>query len=127
MFNIFRMGGFFGDGSENIEQITPEEALRKLSEDKGKNNVKIIDVREPQEFSGNLGHIENAKLIPMKLLPLKIKEMEACKDKEIIAVCHTGARSRSACAILKKHGFNNVYNLKGGMHLWKKYGFKTKI
>ncbi|MHB8232763.1 MAG: rhodanese-like domain-containing protein [bacterium] len=122
MFNIFRREGLFGD----VKQITPEDAFKKLSEDKNKNTV-IIDVREPHEFSGSLGHIENAKSIPIKLLPLKIKELEAYKDKEIIAVCHSGARSHSACGVLKRHGFNNAYNLKGGMLLWKKSGLKTHI
>ncbi|MDA8157703.1 MAG: rhodanese-like domain-containing protein [Deltaproteobacteria bacterium] len=122
MFNIFRREGQFGD----VNQITPEEVFKKLSEDKGKNTV-IIDVREPHEFSGNLGHIENAKLIPIRLLPLKINELSDYKDKDIIAVCHSGARSYSACSMLKRHGFNNVYNLKGGMLLWKKSGLKTRI
>ena len=122
MFNIFRREGQFGD----VNQITPEEVFKKLSEDKYKNTV-IIDVREPHEFSGNLGHIENAKLIPIKLLPLKINELAAYKDKNIIAVCHSGVRSHSACSMLKRHGFNNVYNLKGGMLLWKKSGLKTHM
>ncbi len=122
MFNIFKREGLFGD----VNQITPEEAHKKISEDKGKNTL-IIDVREPHEFNGNLGHIENAKLIPIRLLPLKIADLEAYKDKDIIAVCHSGARSYSACSMLKRHGFDKVYNLKGGMLLWKKSGLKTLI
>ena len=121
MFNIFRGGGL----SEEIEQITPEEAFKKISKEHKGEEVLIIDVREPHEFNGNLGHIENAKLIPLRLLPLKIKELEHSKDKEIIAVCHSGARSYSACAMLKRHGFNKVRNLKGGMLLWKKNGLKS--
>jgi rhodanese-related sulfurtransferase len=122
MFNIFKREGLFGD----VSQITPEEAFKKISEDKNKNTV-IIDVREPHEFNGNLGHIENARLVPISILPLKIKDLENYKDKDIIAVCHSGARSYSACIMLKRHGFNSVYNLKGGMLLWKKTGFKTHI
>ena len=122
MFNIFRREVLFGD----VNQIIPEEAFKKLSADKGKNTV-IVDVRDPHKFSGNLGYIENAKLIPMRLLPLKINEMIAYKDKDIIVVCHSGERSYSACSMLKRHGFNNVYNLKGGMLLWKKSGLKTHM
>ena len=122
MFNIFKREGLFGD----VNQITPEDAHKKISEDKGKNTL-IIDVREPHEFNGNLGHIENAKLIPIRLLPLKIADLEAYKDKDIIAVCHSGPRSYSACYMLKRHGFDKVYNLKGGMLLWKKSGLKTFI
>ena len=123
MFNIFRWEGLLGG---DVQQINPEEAFKKLSDSKG-NNAIVIDVREPQEFNGKLGHIENAKLIPIRLLPLKVKELEQYKNKEIIAVCHSGARSYSAAAMLKRHGFENVYNLKGGMLLWKKTGLKTSI
>ncbi len=123
MFNIFK-----GEGcSKDVSQITPEEAFKKLSEDKEGKNTIVIDVRDPHEYSGNLGHLENSKLIPIKLLPLKIKELEPHKEKEIIAVCRSGVRSYSACAMLKRHGFNNVYNLKGGMLMWKKMGLKTHM
>lgn len=123
MFNIFRREGL----SEAIDQIVPEDAARKISGAGGAEKALVIDVREPHEFNGSLGHIENAKLIPFKLLPLKINELEKHKDKEIIVVCHSGARSYSACSILKRHGFNKVYNLKGGMLLWKRNGFKSLI
>lgn len=120
MFNIFRREGLSG----GVEQITPDEALKKIS---GDEKALIIDVREAHEFNGKLGHIENAKLMPIKLLPLKIEELEPYKDKEIIAVCHSGARSYSVCIMLKRHGFNKVYNLKGGMILWKKSGLKSHV
>jgi len=87
----------------------------------------VIDVREVHEFNGKLGHIENAKSVPIRLLPLKIADLEAYKDKEIIAVCHSGARSYSVCIMLKRHGFDKVYNLKGGMISWKKFGFKSHV
>ncbi len=123
MFNIFKREGLFGD----VSQITPDEAFKKLSEDKESKNTLVIDVREPNEYNGNLGHIENSHLIPIRLLPLKIQELEKHKDKDIIAVCHSGARSYSACTMLKRHGFNKVHNLKGGMLLWKKMGLKTHM
>ncbi len=122
MLNIFSREGLSGD----ISHVTPEEALKMISEDRNKNIV-VLDVREPHEFNGNLGHIESAKLIPIKLLPSKIDELEAYKDKEIIAVCRSGIRSYSACVTLKRHGFGKVHNLKGGMLLWKKSGLKSHI
>ncbi|HEC25531.1 MAG TPA: rhodanese-like domain-containing protein [bacterium] len=122
MFNIFRREGLSGD----VRQITPDDAFKKLSENTEGNTV-VIDVRDPNEFSGKLGHIEDAKLVPIKILPLKIEELVQYKDKEIIVVCHSGARSYSACIMFKRHGFDNVYNMKGGMLLWKKAGFETHI
>ncbi len=123
MFNIFRREGL----TPGIEQLGPLEAFKKLiSPEEGKNAV-VIDVREPDEFRGKLGHIENSELIPLRLLPLKVKELEKYKDKEIIVVCHSGARSYSAAIILKRHGFASVFNLSGGMLLWKKHGLKSSL
>ena len=120
MFNIFGRS----DSASEIKQINPEEALKIIEKNKGAKTI-ILDVREPHEFKGNLGHIKNAQLVPLKLLPLKVKELEKHKEDDIIVVCHSGARSYSACNILKRHGFKNVHNLKGGMILWKKLGMDS--
>lgn len=122
MFNIFRREG----SSYEIEQIVPDEAHKKIYGSNAKEDVLVIDVRDAHEFNGNLGHIENSKLIPLRVLPLKVNEIEKYKDKDVIVVCHSGARSYSACMVLKRHGFNKVYNLKGGMLLWKKMGLKSQ-
>lgn len=129
MFNIFERR----DTGNEVKQINPEEAIRIIEKHKGGHlddrqeatTTVIVDVRDPHEFSGNLGHISNAILIPLKLLPLKIKELEHHKENNIIVVCRSGSRSNIACSMLKRHGFKNVYNLKGGMLLWKKLGLKS--
>ncbi len=120
MFNIFGRS----DSSSEIKQINPEEALKIIEKNKGVKTL-ILDVREPHEFKGKLGHIKNATLVPLKLLPLKAKELEKHKEDDIIVVCHSGTRSYSACNILKRHGFKNVHNLKGGMILWKRLGLDS--
>ena len=120
MFNIVGRS----DSASEIKQINPEEALKIIEKNKGAKTI-ILDVREPHEFKGNLGHIKNAMLVPLKLLSLKAKELEKHKEDDIIVVCHSGIRSHSACNILKRHGFKNVYNLKGGMILWKRLGLDS--
>lgn len=122
MFNIFRWEGLFGGG--DVPEITPEEAYKKISDSKGNKTI-VIDVRESSEFSGRLGHIENSILVPIRLLQFKMQDLEEYKNKEVIVVCHSGARSYSACNMLKRHGFENVYNLRGGMLSWKKAGLKS--
>ena len=44
---------------------------------------------------------------------------EKYKDKPVIVVCRSGSRSASGCAMLKKQGFDQVYNLRGGLMAWK--------
>ncbi|MDP2601329.1 MAG: MBL fold metallo-hydrolase [Deltaproteobacteria bacterium] len=78
----------------------------------------IVDVREPEEFTGELGHIQGSILIPLKDLTARADELSAHKEKHIIAVCRAGVRSTTAAAILTGLGYEHVSNLKGGMLDW---------
>jgi rhodanese-related sulfurtransferase len=78
----------------------------------------IIDVREPEEFVSDLGHIEGALLIPMDALVRRLPKLAGYVDRSVVVVCRAGARSRSACAILRAAGFRQVRNLEGGMLAW---------
>jgi sulfur dioxygenase len=78
----------------------------------------LLDVREPEEFSGELGHIPGSHLIPLKELSTRVSEIEGYKDKDVIVICRAGVRSTTAAAILTGLGFEHVSNLKGGMLDW---------
>jgi sulfur dioxygenase len=80
----------------------------------------LVDVREPDEYTGELGHILGSILIPLQDLPARGGELEGYKDKHIIAICRAGVRSTTAAAILTGLGFDHVSNLKGGMLDWNK-------
>ena len=78
----------------------------------------LLDVREPEEYTGELGHISGSILIPLKDLPSRAGELERHKDRHIVAICRAGVRSSTAAAILTGLGFEQVSNLKGGMLDW---------
>jgi len=78
----------------------------------------IVDVREPEEFTGELGHIAGSILIPLKDLTARADELSAHKERHIIVVCRAGVRSTTAAAILTGLGYEHVSNLKGGMLDW---------
>jgi glyoxylase-like metal-dependent hydrolase (beta-lactamase superfamily II)/rhodanese-related sulfurtransferase len=78
----------------------------------------ILDVREPQEWSGELGHIAGSTLIPLRELADRSGEIVAHKAGDIVVVCRSGVRSTTAAAILSGLGFEHVYNLQGGMVDW---------
>ena len=86
-----------------------------LAENAGR--VQVIDVREPEEFDGALGHIKGAKLLPLG--SLVEKKHEIAKDMPIVLVCRSGARSAQATVLLKNAGFPKVANLAGGMLRWR--------
>jgi sulfur dioxygenase len=79
--------------------------------------VQILDVREPDEFTGPLGHIAGAILIPLGELAGRAGELS--RDRPIVAVCRAGSRSAQALSILQQNGFTNVANLTGGMLRWR--------
>ena len=79
--------------------------------------VQILDVREPEEFTGPLGHIAGAQLIPLGELARRVGELR--RDHPIVAVCRAGGRSAQATLILQQAGFRDVANLAGGMLRWR--------
>jgi rhodanese-related sulfurtransferase len=82
--------------------------------------VQILDVREPGEFDGPLGHIRGARLIPLGELAERAGEL--AHDRPIVAVCRAGSRSAQATVILREAGFGDVANLAGGMLRWRAEG-----
>jgi len=93
-----------------------------LEEDQGP--VQILDVREAEEFSGPLGHIERAVLIPLGELAARAGELQ--RDRPVVAVCRAGSRSAQATAILHQAGFTDVANLNGGMLRWRAEGYPVE-
>jgi rhodanese-related sulfurtransferase len=86
--------------------------------------VQIVDVREADEFNGALGHVEGAKLIPLGALADQMKTLK--KEKPIVTVCRSGARSAQATQLLAKAGFDKVANLSGGMLRWRSQRFPVE-
>ncbi len=79
--------------------------------------VQVLDVREPEEYEGPLGHIPGARLIPLGELAARSGELDA--QKPVVAVCRAGGRSAQATTILRRAGLKNVANLAGGMLRWR--------
>jgi rhodanese-related sulfurtransferase len=76
----------------------------------------VLDVRETAEWSA--GHIPNARHIALGHLGKHLSEIEKFKEKPVIVVCASGNRSGSGCKVLKQAGFQQVFNLAGGIHAW---------
>jgi rhodanese-related sulfurtransferase len=95
-----------------VPEIHPDWVARHFDE------VLILDVRSAAEFDGDLGHLENALLIP--LAELRERQDEIPKDKPVVAVCQSGKRSAMATTILLQADFPQVANLPGGMLQWSR-------
>jgi sulfur dioxygenase len=86
--------------------------------------VQIVDVREPNEFNGPLGHVAEARLIPLGVLTERAAELS--KERPLVTVCRSGARSAQASILLGKAGFARVANLSGGMLRWRAQRFPVE-
>lgn len=86
----------------------------------------LLDVREPEEFVGELGHIGGALLVPLDALAGRLPKLAGYHDREVVVVCRAGARSASAAAILHKAGFVHIHNLSGGMLQWVRAGLPVQ-
>lgn len=82
-------------------------------------DVLLLDVRQPEELTQELGQIDGARPIPLPELPQRLAEIEGWKDKPVVTVCRSGRRSATAGEILLKAGFRDVRNLEGGMIAWR--------
>ncbi len=102
-----------------LENITAPELAEKL---RRADPPVLLDVREPEEFVGELGHIERSLLVPLDALEHRMPKLAGYMEHEVVVVCRAGARSASAGAILRRGGFRRVLNLTGGMLAWHAAG-----
>ncbi len=96
---------------KGVKNLTPEEIKPKLKN----KDTQFIDVRTPGEYQS--GHVNKFKNIPLQSLKDQSKQLK--KDKEIVVICRSGNRSMRACRILKKQGFENLTNVRGGINMWR--------
>lgn len=99
-------------GALGIPDVSPAEAVALINRE----HAVVLDVREDAEFAA--GHITAARHIPLGQLQSRLGELAKLRDKPIVVQCQGGVRSASACAVLKKHGYSRIYNLKGGIAAW---------
>ena len=100
------------NGMSNLSQIEWAKALTKQPE------AVILDVRTEEEFES--GYIPNAKNIDLRMGPGFIDEINTLeKNKSYYVYCRSGARSAQAVQLMRDLGFNETYNLLGGILDWE--------
>jgi rhodanese-related sulfurtransferase len=104
---------YLGNKLSGIDEADTLKATRLYNDD-----ALVLDVREDKEYAS--GHIPKAKHIPMGQLASRIKELDKFKSKPILVTCRSGHRSARACGMLKKAGFETVYNQAGGIIAWER-------
>lgn len=94
-----------------VDRITAPELLRRIGIDP---TLFLLDVREAFEFQQ--GHIPGSHHIPLGSLAQRIQEIP--RDREVVTICRSGARSQRALGFLLANGHTRVLNLEGGLMRW---------
>lgn len=96
-----------------MEQILPRQLADWLA-DTTRPQPLLLDVREGWEYE--LCHLADSQHMPMHLVPVRCDELPA--DREIVVICHHGARSMQVAMFLEHKGFAAIHNLMGGVDAW---------
>jgi rhodanese-related sulfurtransferase len=100
----------------NPNAVSPQQAVLLVNRE----DAIVIDVRDQTEFAA--GHVPNARHIPLKEIEARSAELKKFAKRPFILVCQTGSRSASALNVLRKAGYERVFNLSGGVAAWKEAG-----
>lgn len=98
------------------KRVNPHQAIQLINREE----AVILDVREAGEFTAS--HMPGARNIPFKSLEERMAELESLKEKCLLLVCASGARSGYAYARLEKLGFTKLNCLEGGVDAWQRAG-----
>ena len=91
--------------------------MKTLTEEEfrtGYRKAQLVDIREPNEFEN--GHILGARNIPLSQFRMRIKEFRP--DQPVYIYCQSGMRTGRAAQMLRRHGVQEIYDLKGGFKMW---------
>ena len=102
--NETRRGGRSVTAQQLVDLVNRENAL-------------VLDVRDKKEFDA--GHIVDALNIPFAALDGRVSEIKKHRERPIVVACKMGQHSGTAGSILRKHGFENVSRLTGGVTEWR--------
>lgn len=103
---------------DGVPEIHPNNLRKHLG------TIRLVDVRQPDEYVGELGHIAGAELVTLG------PELQALldtgkRDETIVFVCRSGGRSGRATMVSRAMGYANTVNMTGGMLLWNQLGLPT--
>jgi len=113
LVSLMLIHSLVGEKLRGYSSISPSQCTQMINHE----NALILDVRENNEYSG--GHIINSLHIPLSSLKTRLADIEKHKTQKVIIACRSGNRSSQACATLRKEGFEQVFNLSGGVMAWE--------
>ncbi len=97
-----------------VPELTPEQFCDRWPDRTQSENVVLLDVREPHELQ--ISALPGVVHIPMREIPQRLDELD--RETSLVVMCHVGGRSRQVAGYLLAIGYENVFNLSGGIAAW---------
>ncbi len=108
--------GDFDVQKETAAEITPDQLEEMYAKE---DDFVVLDLRNTYEIeAGRFENTVHPELKNFRDLPQKISQISHLKKKKIVAVCTGGIRCEKATCLLKKEGFEKLYQLKDGIHAY---------
>jgi rhodanese-related sulfurtransferase len=98
--------------AHSAASVSPGEVVRLMN-----GGAVLVDVRSANQFKD--GHINGARNVPGDQIAAGAAALEKLKDKTLIMCCDSGTTSGAAARKLMQQGFNQVFNLRGGLAAWR--------
>lgn len=126
-FNMMLFGGAVATGAMLLwpllmrpfragREVSALEAVQLIN----RKDALVVDVRDTGEYEA--GHVAGARHVPEKQLTERLRELEKFRERPIIVTCRSGTRSQVAVQVLRRNGFNEAVNLRGGIGAWEQAG-----
>ena len=110
-------------GPATVLDVSPAEAYDLVQTQAGNPDFVILDVRTPSEYAAE--HIENAINIDFYAADFETQVGALDKTNIYLVYCQSGNRSGQAAAVMDSLGFEEIYNLTGGISAWIAAGYPT--
>lgn len=119
-YEVKRLDDMVAIARRKIQELTPYEVKRNLK----RQNVVYLDVREPDEY--RQGRIKEALQVPRTELETQVAKTVPDPATPIVTFCQRGIIGALAAARLQQMGYQNVWNLYGGITSWKEDGLPVE-
>ena len=133
-FGLLALGGLDGCRSLRARRAAHRPSYRRVSSPVAFEMVRdtpemlILDLRSPEEYLGETGHLRRAYNIPLDRLPFRLLEISAWREETILVYCRArGDCSEAGMAILMSSGFTDAVLMVGGIDSWIEEGFRTEL
>jgi rhodanese-related sulfurtransferase len=89
--------------------------------------ILILDLRPPEEYQGDTGHVPRARNLPLDELPYRLIEISGFREETLLVYCRDTLCGEEGMRVLVASGFGDAILIDGGIEAWIRAGFRTVL